>query len=258
MAISLKAVGSYVDMTIGAGVPNIPGSPAAGDRMFLFVANKDYADTFSVSSGWTAIGSEYADGTVNSGNGVGSVRVQAWYRDWQSGDTDPTVTPFNSSDGGTAIIQLWQKDSGETWDTPLTTNAAWTLNTAATIQTVSAVGSLAIPNGAVVMALFGIRDDNANPTWGSDGIDVSSGITWNGNYVESPASYYTNGSAFDFSCDLGYRLVTTGGTVTLRLTSTLNTAETGAIKFVVQGVTGGGGGGGSNNFSGNFFEFLRP
>lgn len=242
MAISLKAVGTYVDLTTGPGVPSIPGSPAVGDRMFLFAANKEYADAFSVSAGWTAIGAQYADGTVSSGNGTGSVRVQAWYRDWQPGDGSPTVTPANASDGGAAIIQVWQKGSGETWDTPLTTNAAWTLNTAATIQTVSAIGSLAIPDGAAVMALFGIRDDNAAPTWGNDGIDVSGGITWNGNYIESPSSYYSSPNAADFSCDLGYRLVTTGGTATLRLTSTLNTAETGAIKFVVQGLDGAGSG----------------
>lgn len=236
MPITLKAAGTYVDYTTTTSI-SIPGSPADGDRMFLHVASKDYAATFTTPSGWTAIGTEYTDGSVTAGNGTGSVKVMSWYRDWVSGDSGPTLSSSDASDGGMLIIQVWQKDAGESWGTPLTTNAAWTLNTAATPQTVTAVGSLAVPDNSVVMALFGIRDDNTTPTWGSDGIDVASGIAWNGNYVESPASYYNSSAANDFSGDLGHRFVTTGGTVTLRLTSTLSTAETGAIKFIVQGIT---------------------
>jgi len=238
MPISLKASGSYTNL-VSTGSVGIPGSPAAGDRMFLFATSKDYSNTLSVSAGWTAIGSQYADGTVSSGNGTGSMAIHAWYRDWQSGDTDPTVTSLPSSgDGGAAVIQVWQKSSGETWDTPLTTNAAWTANTANVQQTVSGSTSLAITNGAVVMAYIGIRDEVTSITRPTTGIDVASGITWDGDYVESPGTHYSSSTSLDAAADLGYRLVTTGGTETPRFTATLDTSETGAIKFVVQGVTG--------------------
>lgn len=237
MGIAVKAVGTYIDTVSSSSVP-IPGSPAAGDRMFLFVCNKDYSDTIGVSAGWTPIGSQYADGTVGSGSGSGSMSVHAWYRDWESGDPNPTVsqTP-NSSDGGAAVILLLEKSFADTWADPLTTNAAWTLNTAATPQTVSAIGTLAVPDGAAVMAFLGIRDDVATLTRPTDGIGVSSGITWDGDYVEAPATHHSSASGADSAADLGYRMVTTGGTVTLQLTATLGTAETGAIQFVVQGVT---------------------
>lgn len=237
MSISFKSVGTYIDLVSTGSVP-LPSSPAAGDRMFLFVCNKDYSDTIGVSAGWTPIGSQYADGTSGSGSGSGSMSIHAWYRDWESGDSNPTVTPTPSaSDGGAAVIILFEKGLGDTWDEPLTTNAAWTLNTAATPQTVSAVGSVAVPDGSAVLAFLGISDDVATITRPTSGIDVSSGITWDGDYVESPASHFSTTSGFDASADLGYRMVTTGGTVTLRLTATLATAETGSIKFVVQSVT---------------------
>ena len=242
MAISLKAAGTYFNLVLGNGPVVIPGSPAAGDRMFLLAFWKDYASTATTPSGWTLLGTGYADGSVGAGNGSGSVTVSVWYRDWQSGDTNPNVVLNNSADGGAAVVMLWQKGSTETWATPLTENAAWTANTAAASQTVSAAGTLAVPNNSVVMAFAGFRDDIATVTQPTSGIDVSSGITWNGNYVESPATHFSSSSALDSAGDLGHRFVTTGGTVTLRFTATLGTSETGAIKFVVQGVTSAAGG----------------
>lgn len=237
MAITLKAAGTYVDYTAFTSIA-IPGSPADGDRMFLFASTKDYAATFTNPSGWTAIGTAYADGSVTSGNGTGSIKVMAWYRDWVSGDSSPTVTVSDASDGGALIIQVWQKDSGDVWDTPLTENAAWTANTASVEQTVSAAGTVFVPDGAVVMAFAGWRDDIVAVTRPTYGIDVASGVTWNGDHIESPATHYSSSAASDAAADLGHRFVTTGGTVTLRFTATLGTAETGSVKFVVQSLVG--------------------
>lgn len=250
MAISLKSVGSWLDLTSTTTV-SIPASPAAGDRMILLATWKDYAETISTPAGWTAIGSVYADGTVGTGNGTGSMSVHAWYRDWQSGDSNPTLSGFFGIDGGAAVIQLWQKASGETWDTPLTSNGPWTFLSA---QTVSALASLTVPNGAVVIGLLGLADNVTTITRGT--ADLSgSGITWNGDYVESPATHHDSGASDSAGADAGYRLVTTGATTTLGLEALLSTAETGAVKFIVQSVSGGGGGGSSGS-SGNFFLFI--
>lgn len=233
MAISLKAVGSWIDLTT-TSVCSIPGSPAAGDRMILVISWKDYTVVPTAPSGWTAIGSIYADGTDSAGTGSGSMSVWAWYRDWQSGDANPTVGGLAGVEGGSAVVYLWQKASGETWSTPLTSNGPWTFLSA---QTVSALASLAVPDGAVVIGVLGLSDDVGTITRGTTDI-AGSGITWNGNYVESPATHWSSSSELDSSVDAGYRLVTTGATATLELSALLGTAETGAVQFIVQGVTG--------------------
>lgn len=239
MAISLKAVGSYVDLATVSPTITIPGSPAAGDRMFLFASWKDYAEPVTGPAGWTDIGSAYADGTVSAGNGSGSMMVHAWYRDWQSGDANPTIGGTSGLEGGTAVIQLWEKDPADTWATPLTTNAAWASSTS---QTVSAVSSVAVPDGSAVIALAGFADAVTTITRGTTDIDVSSGITWDGNYTESPSGHFSSSAELNSAVDIGYRMVTTGGTVTPRMTATLSSAETGAVKFIVQGLVGAGSG----------------
>ena len=230
MAISLKNTGSYINLVNTFSIA-IPGSPADGDRMFLFVTSKDYTQTLADPSGWTAIGSGYADGTDGGGAGSGSMWIHAWYRDWVSGDGAVSVSI--GSDGGTAIIQLWTKGSGDVWDAPLAANAAWPSSVS---QTVSASASVAVPDGSVVFGFIGFPDDRTSVTRPTDAIDVASGITWDGNYVESPAAHYYSSSAQTAAADLGHRFVTTGGTVTLRLSATIDIAETGAVKFVVQGL----------------------
>lgn len=241
MAISLKATGTWATYTAD-GTVAIPGTPASGDRMFLFVVWKDFAITVTDPSGWTPIGTEFADGTTVTGGGTGSMKVMAWYRDWVSGDTNPTLA-FSTAVGliGAAVIQLWTKGGGDSWGTPLNSTAAWTSNTPATPQTISASSTTAVPDNSVVMALFGIRDD-CEITQPTDSIDVSSGVTWNGSTVESPLSQYNILTGDDLTGDLCHRFVTTGGTVTLRVTATLDTSETGAIKWVTQGITASTGG----------------
>jgi len=238
VAISLKTAGTWAGY-IADGTVAIPGSPAAGDRMFLFATWKDFAITAAVS-GWTAVGSEFADGSTTKGNGTGSMKVMAWYRDWQTGDTDPTIafTTMAANDIAGAVIQLWQKASTEVWSTPLTVTGAMT-NWTTSSQVFSASATVAVPSSGVVMGLVGIRDNSATMTRGATtGIDDSAAaITWAANYVESPATHFDTTTGFDMSADLGHRLVTTGGTVTLRMEGTISASETGAGKWVVQGVT---------------------
>src|SRR6185503_7726386 len=104
-------------------------------------------------------------------------------------------------------------------------------------QTVSASSTANVLGGGVVMGLMGIRDDTATMTRPTNGIDDSAGaITWNGNYVESPATHHSTTTGDDGAADLGYRLVSAGATATLRMTGTISAAETGAALWVVQGV----------------------
>ena len=229
MAPSLKATGSWAEFTTDAAI-TIPGTPAAGDRMYLFVSYKPYDSTCAVA-GWTDFAT-FADGTTGSGNGTGSCRIRVFYRDWVSGDGNPTVD-VNTTVIGAAVIQVWQKTAGDVWSTPAYVTAAHTTWTTSA-QTTGASSTVAVPNGCAVMGIAAVRDDTATFTRPTTGIDVASGITWNGNYVESPATHFSTTTGNDYAIDAGYRLVTTGATVTLRMTATLSAADTGALLWIVQ------------------------
>ena len=234
MSIALRVAGSWVELRADGNVV-IPGSPGAGDRMFLFVAWKTYTITLTTPNGWTGIGTAFADGTTGAGNGTGSVKVMAFYRDWQSGDTSAFLDFSANPAEAAAVISVWSKASTQVWSTPLTATAALSWSSGST--TTSASSTVAVPSGGVVLAMVAFRDDSATMTRPTTAIDdASAAITWNGNHVESPAAHgdFTAGS--DGSYDLGYRLVTTGATATLRVTGTLSASETGSAKWVAQGV----------------------
>lgn len=235
-AISLKTAGTWARIVADPSSVTIPGTPAAGDRMFLFVTWKDYTITVANPTGWTPIGTEFADGITAAGNGLGSVKVMAWYRDWQTGDGNPSVDWSTAPTEGHAVVMLWQKGAEDVWGTPLTVTAGLSWGTSST--TTPASSTVAVPVGSVVLGLIGIRDDSAVMTRPTTGIDDSAAaITWNGNYVESPATHFSSTTGFDMSGDLGHRFVTTGATATLRMTGTISATETGAGKWVIQGLS---------------------
>lgn len=237
MAVSHRVTGTWAELT-ASGAVAIPATPEAGDRMYLFARWKDFAITAQVTSpeGWTQL-AEFADGTINAGNGTGSVKVACWYRDWQSGDTNPTIDFSSSPNNASAVITVMAKGADDVWLTPVAVTAAMT-DWTTTSQVVSASATVAVKSGGVVMGLIGIRDDTADMTRPTAGIDDSVGaVTWNGNYVESPDTHHTTTTGFDGAADLGYRLVTTGATATLQMTGTISAAETGAALWVVQGVS---------------------
>lgn len=233
MSISLRATGTWAELTAD-GTVAIPATPQAGDRMFLFARWKDFSVTVTVAN-WTEL-TEFADGAVSSGNGTGSVKVGCWYRDWQPGDSDPTIDFSASPTNASVVIQVWQKSADDVWQTPVARTAAMTTWTT-TSQSVSASATVAVPSSSVVMGLIGIRDDTATMTRPTSGIDdASAAITWDGDYVESPATHHSTTTGEDGAADLGYRLVSVGATATLRMTGTISAAETGAALWVVQGV----------------------
>lgn len=225
-------------------------SATAGSRKFRLYAWKDQSRTPTLtqnSSDWTLVGgTTFADGSVANGNGTGSMRIGVWYSD--AGANEATYD-FNASGwvnttdiAGNAGISF-AKAADETWDTPLLVTAAWPATS--TTQTVSASSTVAVPDGAVVIGMIALRDDSGTFTRSATtGIDVASGITWNGDYVEAPATHLSTTTNNDMAADAGYRLVTTGGTVTLRQTATISAVETGSVLWIVQGVTAAPAGGG--------------
>jgi hypothetical protein len=245
VAISLKASQGAWTTVSGAPSLSLSGSPVSGDRYYAFILwkNKDaIITTTSSSAAWTNVVT-FTDGAVVSGNGTGSVTVSVWYKDWVSGD--PTTVSWNVRNltdtgnltfgvGGTTW-QLWQKDGSETWDTPTGVSAAWP---SSSNQTISSSSSAVVPNSSVVMGVLGVADDSATFTRSATSIG-GTGITFNGDYVEAPATHLTTTTGNDMAADLGHRFVTTGATAALTQTATLSAAETGSAAWAVQGVSGG-------------------
>jgi hypothetical protein len=222
-------------MVTDTGTVAIPGTPASGDRMFLFGTWKTFDVTVADPDGWTPIGTVFADGTTNAGNGTGSVSVMAWYRDWVTGDADPAIDYSAAPTEGHWVIQLWTKAGGDTWDTPTTVTGAIS---AGDPFTVDASATTTIPDASVVMGLVGLRDDSTTFTRATDALDDTGAlVTWNGDYVESPATHYNSTTGLDASGDLGHRFVTTGAAgVTLHMDGDISASESGAAKWVIQGL----------------------
>src|SRR3990167_800788 len=131
---------------------------------------------------------------------------------------------------------LWQKAGGDTWGTPSVVTAAITA-----VDPFSATSSatVTIPDASVVMCLVGLRDDSTTlaRSTTSIGDDGSPTVTWNGNYVESPAAHFTSTTGLDMAGDLGHRFVTTGAAgVNLTIEGNPVAAETGSAKWIVQGL----------------------
>lgn len=230
MPVSVKATGSWAAVTSGV-TPTLVGSPAVGNRYFVWVVWKPYSTTCSVE-GWTKV-AEYADGSVGSGEGVGSVKVACFYRDWESGMGGPPIsfssTPFGFIAG--CLMQLWQKTTAEPWDTPDYRTAPLPLTQAYSINADSPID---VPNGAAVMAVLGIRNDAA---FGFGQNTLSAGpVRWVG-LPSSPQNLSTS-TGNDLSARYWHGATDSGGAaVSLALDGQLERPETGAALWVVQDVT---------------------
>jgi hypothetical protein len=240
MTVSFRGVGTWENGATGLIADEVLAVPAAqltGDMMLAIGCWKDFGITATIA-GWTEL-IEQADGVVVTGNGTGSMKIGVWYKEATSDtESDPTLD-FSTTTGllGEGVIIVFSK-SLSFWETPLARQAAWP--SSAGPQTVSAGSTLSISSGGVVVSIAAIRDDSATCTRGTADIDDAGGlITWNGNYVESPATHASTTTGNDMASDAGYRLVTTGAAgVTLRQSiQALTAAETGNLVWVVLGDT---------------------
>lgn len=236
--ISLVSAGTWATLTADGAV-TIPSGAASGDRMYLWASWKAFSITASVTD-WTAVGSEFADGTTIVGNGTGSMKVQAWYKDHDGSESNPTLDFSSSPDVAGAVIQVWRLAAGYTWDAPAIANAA-----IASADPITATASTdpGITAGDLVIGLIGIRDDSATFTRDPATGLAATGVTWGGAVVESPAAHLSTTTGNDMAADLVYRKAYSGtGSAAPTMTADLSAAETGAALFVRQRVTAAGGG----------------
>lgn len=245
MPISERAIGnSWITTTVDQLAPLVGTGLQSGDRIFLFAAWKAFDTTAQITSPgtWTEI-TEFADGSVAAGANVGSVKVGCWYHDWlgDGSETDPTID-FSVNPAPAAISAIaFAKDAGETWDAPVFATAAIA---AATTWSATASSSIAIAPGDLVIGIVGFRDDSATMTRPATTALGASGITWDANYHESPATHASTTTSNDISADSGYRIAASGSaTVAPTMAGTLSASETGAALWIRQRVTASGGGG---------------
>lgn len=119
---AFKAKGTFASGT-GNVTPGLPAGLAAGDLMLLFVHSANQAA--SAPSGWTAIPTPSGDHFRGTAGAAGGVRIDIFYRWWQSGDAAPTVT--DTGDLTCAIICAYSDvDATTPFDnaTPIGFNAA--------------------------------------------------------------------------------------------------------------------------------------
>ena len=241
MAVSFVGFGAWQAGVVVDTTSTIPAGSTTGDLLLAIASWKDFSITATIIDipGWTKI-TEFADGSVATGNGVGSMKVAAWYKEHDGSESDPTVD-FSTTTGllGSVCGLSFRKGGSETWDTPTFVTAAMTTWTT-TAQSTNASSTITVPSGGAVVGIAGIRDDSTTFTRPTDAIADSGGlITWNGNYAEAPSTHANTTTGNDMSADAGYRLVTTGAAgVTLQLKCTaLSAAETGALLWVVLGAS---------------------
>lgn len=236
MTVSFRAVGTWENGSTGLTadeVVAVPAAQATGDLMILLASWKNFAITATVA-GWTKI-TEFADGTVGTGNGVGSMKVGAWYKVATSDtEADPTLD-FSTTTGlvGEAVIIVFSKSLDE-WVTPEFVTAAWPLQDTGDATSSS---TIILPASAAVVALIGIRDDSATFTRDAlTGISSTGSVSWNGVYVEAPATHASTTTGNDMSCDAGYYLTNNGSfgvAVSLTVNATIAANETGAVLWLV-------------------------
>lgn len=232
MTVTVRADSAWFDGVTGLTADKVLAIPAAqvtGDMVLPVAGWKDFSIT-ALISGYTEL-TEFADGAVVTGNGTGSMKVGAWYKEATSDpEADPTLD-FSTTVNllGEAKVFVAQKTLAA-WDTPTFVTAAWPSSASATV---SASSTITVPSGSLVVCMFASRDDGTFS--GQDITDAGGLVTWNsGTTAPAGGTSASTTTGNDMSIMVVYRTVTTGAAgVTLRLTATLAAAETGTLLWVV-------------------------
>ena len=216
--------------------PGEHASTAVGDRVFMIATWKDFGITATcrdaiTSAAWTEI-DESADGSVGTGNGVGSMKVGVWYFDWNGTDVAGEILYSTGTNNiSLASILTFRKDAGDTWNAPTFTNGSQ-----ASSSTISVTGAsnLNYAAGDLMIAILGIRDDGSFTSFDA----TATGITWASALNKAPATDGSTTLGNDASAAAGYRIASSGtSSAAPTMSGTLAAAETGRGTFIRQTVT---------------------
>ena len=224
MAISLRAVGSYVN-GVADLTPVIPTGVASGDMMLCAYGTKPYNDAPTMNNGWVEIGSA-TDGTVAAGVDVGSMRTSIFNKIHTGSETNPTITNTTNNVSG-AVIIVFQKAAGNSWATPVGSGGGDA--TAGTGFSVTAASNFGITANDMVVGYASIRSDAG--TQSAIGI-TATGVTF-GAFTESPTTDLATTAGGDMAMSGGYLLASSGtASAAAVYASTLAAAHTGSAYMV--------------------------
>lgn len=120
MAIGVRTPAAAVFGT-NSLTPTIDAAQVTTDMLILVAGGKPFDLAWSVATaGWNALAAG-TSGTTAAGVDTGSMKMQVWYKEATSdAETNPTVTEgsptFNVAG---AVVQIFSKDAGEVWETPV-------------------------------------------------------------------------------------------------------------------------------------------
>jgi hypothetical protein len=225
MTIGWRTPGAWASGSTSVA-PALPASPAAGDRMILFVGAKPYTATIADVSNWTRIGTQQTNGTTANATDAGSVTWSVFYRDWQSGDAAPTVT-VTGGNVALAVIHGATKTAAS-WDTVTAYFGSDTSSgTGYSITAASSSGNIASGDGLIHATV--IAGNNA--TFATPTITATSATI--GTVTESPATEGTTATGFDLEASSASALVTAGTSSADAVAGwTLSIAQTGGSALV--------------------------
>jgi len=207
--------------------PALPATPQAGDVHILFVGSKPFSDTIGTPNGWTPItGTDGTNGSVANGTDVGSVNRAAFYRVWQSGDANPTVS-ITSGNVTLAVIHRLRPTSGSVIDTPV--GVAGNDTSSGTGYSATMASNPGITAADVLVAGTVIAGNNStfgSPTMSATGLTI-------GTVTENPATEGTTGTGLDLEASSSTATVTSGTASAAAVIGwTLSVAQTGSTILV--------------------------
>ena len=225
MAISLRTAGTWAEDTAASIGPIAMPTHQTGDMLIarvMFKSSTIATDTGSTAaSGWTKLGT-FFDGSVNSGNGTGSVRVEVYWKIATS-SSEASIDVSTSNETQAAFVALaYQKAADETWETPVGDGGPDT--TADTSKSMTIQSHVSVAAGDLIDFFMGIRDDTTMTV-----PDITqTGVTF-GAVDEQPAAAGSFTTGADCAADGGYRIATAGtSSAAAVVTGTLSTSETGS------------------------------
>lgn len=170
MAISHRATSGAGFATNDNTPSDVPGTVEIGDMLLLLAFGKPYnaglgiLDQLNQPSDWLRIGdTRFTDGTVAAGNDVGSMFVEAWWKEYDGNpETNPKqdeLTPTWNVVGG--LIIAFSKNAEDTWATPVIVGGGD--ETAGTGFSVTCNSNPGIVTGDHCVSFAAFRSDAATP-----------------------------------------------------------------------------------------------
>ena len=233
MAIGAGAAGAWAATNATTHTVTLPAH-ATGNLLIVISACKAAAITsvnqsITTGVGWTRAAA-FADGTLNSGNGTGSVNQAVFWKIATSGsETNPVITwgGGQTADPGIAVGLCFTNAGGsEGWWTPLSVLQVAT--NSATAISVNMGSNPGITAGDWGVIAHTTRDDSVLtvPSWTATSTTLAA-------VVEYPATAIATATGGDMAGDAAYRSVTSGtASAAPVVTGTQAAAETGVTCFI--------------------------